>query len=163
MTALLKFIPWWAWAGLAILAALAVQELRIRWVTADRDSVSAKYASTAAKAESLENTLRLQRELTADRDAIDRQYTEALAHAQAQNDQLRADLAAGRKRVHVNAVCVPSDTGASGSADAGTPRLTPDAEQARTDLEYAVEQQRQQIIGLQAYIKRLLARLNSQE
>lgn len=165
VTALLKLIPWWVWAGGAILAALVIQDLRIRYLKADIESKSSQLAEQQARTESLQATLRLQRGLTADAAAIDKQYTKVISDAKAENDQLRADIAAGRRRVSVNATCVrdAADTGAAGSTDAGTPRLTPDAEQARADLEYAVERQRQQVIGLQAYIRSLLARLNSRE
>ncbi len=161
MTALLKLVPLWAWALLALAALVGIQELRISWKESARISAEADLATSEGKAASLTATIRLSRELLADRDALDTRYTQELADAQALQDQLRADIAAGRKRVSVNAVCVrtDSDTGATGSIDAGTPRLTPDAEQARADLEYAVERQRKQIIGLHEYINSLRARL----
>lgn len=145
----------WLAVVVALVAAVIFQESRI-------NAKNAELTTQTARADSLNNTLRLSRELVADRDQVDAQYTKAITDAKTANDQLRADIAAGRKRVSVNATCVrdAGDTGTAGSIDAGTPRLTPDAEQARADLEYAVEQQRQQIVGLQDYISRLIAGLN---
>lgn len=163
MQMLLKIVPIWVWALLAASGAVVVQQYRITVATAKADRASAELATAQAAAASLRSTIKLSRELLADRDQIDAEYAKAITDAQTANDQLVADIAAGRKRVSVNATCEhvrdAADTGTTGSADAGTPRLTPDAEQARADLEYAVEQQREQIIGLQQYIRSLLAGL----
>ncbi|MAB96942.1 MAG: hypothetical protein CMK71_02585 [Pseudomonadaceae bacterium] len=163
VTAILKLIPIWAWLLLAACAAFAIQHYRLTLAQADVIELQGQLNTQTARAESLSNTLRLSRELVDERDQVDAEYTKAITDAKSANDQLRADIAAGRKRVSVNATCVrdAGDTGTAGSIDAGTPRLTPDAEQARADLEYAVEQQRQQIFGLQAYIVKLIARLNA--
>ncbi|ECO0902471.1 lysis protein, partial [Salmonella enterica subsp. enterica serovar Newport] len=37
--------------------------------------------------------------------ALDARYTKELADAKAENDALRDDVAAGRRRLHVNATC----------------------------------------------------------
>ena len=37
--------------------------------------------------------------------ALDAKYTEELADAKAENDALRDDVAAGRRRLHIKAVC----------------------------------------------------------
>lgn len=164
MTALLRLVPMWAWILLAAGAALLIQELRIAHKDSALVAAEAERDTYQGRAESLSATLRLQRSLAADRDELDRQHAEAIANAQSENDRLRADIAAGRRRVSVNATCVrpDSDTGAASAVDDATPRLTPTAERARTDLELAVELQRQQIIGLQGYIKALLARLKQE-
>ena len=37
--------------------------------------------------------------------ALDAKYTKELADAKAENDALRDDVAAGRRRLHIKAVC----------------------------------------------------------
>lgn len=162
---MLKVIPIWVWVLLAGALAVGFQELRISWKESALVTAQSERDTAQAKAESLATTLGLSRDLLKDRDLVDAKYSKDLANAQADNAQLRSDIAAGRKRVSVNATCVRDATssGAAGSADAGTPRLTPDAEQARADLELAVEQQRLQIVGLQEYTTGLLARLRAQQ
>lgn len=145
--ALLRLIPIWAWALLVCAGVIAFQAWRIDAKDAELSTVQGQYEAAQARAESLKATLKLQRQ-------IDKDTTEAFTNARKANDVLRADLAAGRKRVSVNATCV-RDTGTASPADAGTPRLTPDAEQARADLELANEQNMVQIRGLQWYIREM--------
>ena len=56
--------------------------------------------------------------------ALDAKYTKELADAKAENDALRDDVAAGRRRLHIKAVCqsVREATTASG-VDNAPPRL----------------------------------------
>lgn len=145
--ALLRLIPIWVWALLACAGVIAFQAWRLDAKDAELSVVQGQYKAAVTRAESLRATLKIQRQ-------IDQDTTEAMTHARQANDQLLADLAAGRKRVSVNATCV-RDTGTPGSADAGTPRLTPDAEQARADLELAAEQYLVQIRGLQRYVRQV--------
>ncbi|EIP0095537.1 lysis protein, partial [Salmonella enterica subsp. enterica serovar Wangata] len=48
--------------------------------------------------------------------ALDARYTKELADAKAENDALRGDVAAGRRRLLVNATCPAMPTGKSTSA-----------------------------------------------
>ena len=61
--------------------------------------------------------------------ALDAKYTKELADAKAENDALRDDVAAGRRRLHIKAVCqsVREATTASG-VDVQPPRLADTAE-----------------------------------
>ena len=61
--------------------------------------------------------------------ALDAKYTKELADAKAENDALRDDVAAGRRRLHIKAVCqsVREATTASG-VDNATSRLADTAE-----------------------------------
>ena len=61
--------------------------------------------------------------------ALDAKYTKELADAKAENDALRDDVAAGRRRLHIKAVCqsVREATTASG-ADIAASRLADNAE-----------------------------------
>ena len=57
---------------------------------------------------------------------LDAKYTKELADARAENETLRADVAAGRKRLRVNATCVSATDKATGTARVGNaarPRL----------------------------------------
>ena len=62
--------------------------------------------------------------------ALDAKYTKELADAKAGNDALRDDVAAGRRRLHIKAVCqsVREATTASGVDNAASPRLADTAE-----------------------------------
>ena len=62
--------------------------------------------------------------------ALDAKYTKELADAKAENDALRDDAAAGRRRLHIKAVCqsVREATIASGVDNAASPRLADTAE-----------------------------------
>ena len=62
--------------------------------------------------------------------APDAKYTKELADAKAENDALRDDAAAGRRRLHIKAVCqsVREATTASGVDNAASPRLADTAE-----------------------------------
>ena len=47
----------------------------------------------------------MQMALQSDVAALDAKYTKELADAKAENDALRDDVAAGRRRLHIKAVC----------------------------------------------------------
>ena len=61
--------------------------------------------------------------------ALDAKYTKVQADAKAENDALRDDVAAGRRRLHIKAVCqsVREATTASG-VNVSLPRLADTAE-----------------------------------
>ena len=87
--------------------------------------------------------------------ALDAKYTKELADAKAENDALRDDAAAGRRRLHIKAVCqsVREATTASGVDNAASPRLADTAERGlfhpqREADHYA----KKQLEGTQKYI-----------
>lgn len=87
--------------------------------------------------------------------ALDAKYTKELADAKAESEALRADLAAGRRRLQLHAVCMPAtagNTAATGATDAAAARLTPDAERDYQHLRTEVRAITYQIEGLQQYI-----------
>ena len=54
--------------------------------------------------------------------ALDAKYTKELADAKAENDALRDDVAAGRRRLHIKAVCQSvREAAASGVDNAASP------------------------------------------
>ena len=87
--------------------------------------------------------------------ALDAKYTKELADAKAENDALRDDVAAGRRRLHIKAVCqsVREATTASGVDNAASPRLADTAEQDYFTLRRLITMQKQ-LEGTQKYIKR---------
>ncbi|EKG5741591.1 lysis protein [Salmonella enterica] len=87
--------------------------------------------------------------------ALDAKYTQELADAKAESEKLRADLASGRRRLQLHAVCMPAaarDTTATGATDAATARLTADAERNYQRLRTESSAVTAQVNGLQQYI-----------
>ncbi|EBY1552166.1 lysis protein [Salmonella enterica] len=87
--------------------------------------------------------------------ALDAKYTQELADAKTESEKLRADLASGRRRLQLYAVCMPAparDTAAPGATDAATARLTPDAERHYQRLRTDARATTDQVKGLQQYI-----------
>ena len=77
--------------------------------------------------------------------ALDAKYTKELADAKAENDALRDDVAAGRRRLHIKAVCqsVREATTASGVDNAASPRLADTAERDYFTLRRLITMQKQ--------------------
>ncbi|EBO9884243.1 lysis protein [Salmonella enterica subsp. enterica] len=87
--------------------------------------------------------------------ALDAKYTQELADAKAESEKLRADLASGRRRLQLHAVCVSAaarDTTATGATNATAARLTPDAERDYQRLRTDARATTDQVEGLQQYI-----------
>ena len=98
--------------------------------------------------------------------AVEAEQYALLRDAERQNNQLRADVDAGRKRLRVNATCPASsdrlsETGPSTSMDNGAaPRLTEDAEQAYHDLQSGIARMTRQLLACQARVKPFLSETN---
>ena len=86
--------------------------------------------------------------------ALDAKYTKELADAKAENDALRDDVAAGRRRLHIKAVCqsVREATTASGVDNAASPRLADTAERDYFTLRERLITMQKQLEGTQKYI-----------
>ena len=87
--------------------------------------------------------------------ALDAKYSRELADARAENETLRADVAAGRKRLRINATCsgtVREATGTSGVDNAASPRLADTAEQDYFTLRERLITMQKQLEGTQKYI-----------
>ena len=109
----------------------------------------------------LREAARISGEMLADRDAIDLQRTQELNHERAENDALRLDVAAGRKRLRVNATChtsVPASASTGGVADAATAELAADARPDYFTLRDQLALSRQMILGLQDHALRVCPR-----
>ncbi len=88
--------------------------------------------------------------------ALDAKYTKELADARAENETLRADVAAGRKRLRVNATCpgtVREATGTSSVDNATGPRLADTAERDYFILRERLMTMQKQLEGAQEYIR----------
>ncbi|EII31874.1 bacteriophage lysis protein [Escherichia coli 4.0967] len=87
--------------------------------------------------------------------ALDAKYSRELADARAENETLRADVAAGRKRLRINATCsgtVREATGTSGVDNATGPRLADTAERDYFILRERLITMQKQLEGTQKYI-----------
>ncbi|ECT0655149.1 lysis protein [Salmonella enterica subsp. enterica serovar Schwarzengrund] len=89
--------------------------------------------------------------------AIDEKYTKELADEKAENDALRDDVAAGRRRLFVNATCPAMPTGKSTYAarvdNAARPRLADSAQRDYFTLKERVTTMQKQLEGAQDYIR----------
>ncbi len=89
--------------------------------------------------------------------ALDAKYTKELADEKAENDALRDNVAAGRRRLFVNAICPAVPTGKSTSTarmdNAASPRLADSAQRDYFTLKERVTTMQKQLEGAQAYIR----------
>ncbi|OIN15011.1 endopeptidase [Salmonella enterica subsp. enterica serovar Sarajane] len=89
--------------------------------------------------------------------ALDARYTKELSDAKAENDALRDDVAAGRRRLLVNATCPAMPTGKSTSAasvdNAASPRLADSAQRDYFTLKERVTTMQKQLEGAKDYIR----------
>ncbi|HIH4971494.1 TPA: lysis protein [Escherichia coli] len=88
--------------------------------------------------------------------ALDAKYSRELANAKAENETLRADVAAGRKRLRVNASCsaaVREATGPTSVDNATSPRLADTAERDYFTLRERLMTMQKQLEGAQLYIR----------
>ncbi|HFL4375969.1 TPA: lysis protein [Escherichia coli] len=88
--------------------------------------------------------------------ALDARYSRELADARAENETLRADVAAGRKRLRINATCQGPVREATGTARVGNatgPRLADTAERDYFTLRDRLMMMQKQLEGAQDYIR----------
>ncbi|ECY5122188.1 TPA: lysis protein [Salmonella enterica] len=115
-----------------------------------RDTVTHKLALANA---TITDMTKRQRDVA----ALDARYTKELADAKAENDALRDDVAAGRRRLLVNATCPAVSTGKSSSAasvdNAARPRLEDSAQRDYFTLKERVTTMQKQLEGTQDYIR----------
>ncbi|HFN4071359.1 TPA: lysis system i-spanin subunit Rz [Pseudomonas aeruginosa] len=130
---------------LAVLLAGTAAAWRMSVLSNERD----KYRASAEQAKAQASDY--QRRVEAG-NAIERTYLEAVKSANAQNDQFRADIASGARRVYVKASCPVQNPGASASSDAGRAELAPADGQTVSDLRAGIERKEALIKALQEYI-----------
>ncbi|MDE9565460.1 lysis protein [Xenorhabdus bovienii] len=84
---------------------------------------------------------------------MDTKHTQELAHAKTEIDTLQADVAVGRRKLRIQAVCpVLETTPSRGMGDAGTPQLTEAARQDYYDLLRMMAENERQTKYLQDYV-----------
>ncbi|WP_258087475.1 lysis protein [Xenorhabdus bovienii] len=84
---------------------------------------------------------------------LDTKHTQVLANDKAKIDTLRADVAAARRKLRIQAVCPVRETTSSGGVgDAGTPQLTEAARQDYYDLLRMMAENERQTKYLQEYV-----------
>lgn len=141
-------------AGLSLCVALLWWQLDRKAEALGR--VSTELNTATARADSLRNTLRLQRELSADAAELDRKHTEGLTHANTELEELRGSVGDGSKRLLVNASCPApgvSDTASAARVDdAATAELDPAARQDYFALRGQLIRTEAALAGLQEYV-----------
>ncbi|EOC1534792.1 lysis protein [Cronobacter turicensis] len=86
--------------------------------------------------------------------ALDAKYTQELEDAKANINQLERDVATGKRRLQLNAMCRKNGAASATSLDDATsPRLTDAAERDYFTLRERIESSRNMIEGMQDYIK----------
>ncbi len=163
MIGLLKF--WREGVIVVLLLALAGQQVR---VAGEKSAHQKTKADTAEMLRDLAGkTLRAYQAVVAEDAArkaavaaLDEKHTKELNDEKAKLEKLRADVRTGRVGLRVNATCtpaagagVPPATGPTSVADATGPRLTDAAERDYFTLRTGIETARQQVAGLQAYVR----------
>ncbi|EEH6200297.1 lysis protein [Salmonella enterica] len=142
-----------------VIISLLIVAAALAWTTSRYHDNAVKYKSqrdTATHSLNLANetisdmTLRQRQNA-----ALDAKYTQELADAKAENDALRDDVAAGRRRLYVNATCpaaVRKTTAAPGVDHAASATLTANAERNYWRLRDGIATVTKQLEGAQQYI-----------
>ncbi len=135
---------------LALIATLASYYYHDQ-LTESRASLTAVNRKLNAVKDAKKKMLESQRKLA----ELDSWYTGEIARVKAENDQLRADVANGTRRLQLNATCerVRNATGATGGTDATAPRLDDAAQRDYFTLRERIGEVNKQVYGLQSYIK----------
>ncbi|MDE9545169.1 lysis protein [Xenorhabdus bovienii] len=85
---------------------------------------------------------------------LDSKHTQELANAKTEIDTLRADVAAGRRKLRIQATCPVSETPSSGSVgDAITVELTGETGSTVLDIREGIINDRAKLRYLQRYIR----------
>ncbi|EAA4712175.1 TPA: lysis protein [Salmonella enterica] len=144
-----------------VIVSLLIVAAALAWTTSRYHGNAVKYKAqrdTAIRNLNQANeTIRDMQTRQRDVAAIDARYTKELADAKAENDALRDDVAAGRRRLLVNATCPTVSTGKSTSAarmdNAASPRLADSAKRDYFTLKGRVTTMQKQLEGAQDYIR----------
>ncbi|TWR88789.1 lysis protein [Pseudomonas saxonica] len=127
----------------------------------ERNDARQALATAQTEVTGLREAARISGEMLADREDIDRTRTEALSHALFENSELQRDVAAGRQRLRVNAVCRATDPEQARTgrvADAGTAELATDARPDYFTLRDQLALSKEMILGLQDHVRRICLR-----
>ncbi|MEH3413984.1 lysis protein [Phytobacter diazotrophicus] len=139
----------WLIIGAELLLSLLIIYILIGQISSEKKRADDAVSLAKQRQETINDMTVRQRDVA----ALDAKYTGELADAKAELEKLRSDVAAGRKRLQLNATCAKSNTTiAPGVDDATGPRLTDAAERDYWRLRDGIETVTAQLSGLQAYV-----------
>ncbi|KAB1471298.1 lysis protein [Cronobacter muytjensii] len=148
MASLWGFVRAW-WKPLLLLAAVVFALYYRASLTKAEASLTEVNRELKLAKDDIEDMQRRQRDVA----ALDAKYTKDLADAQKNIAQLERDVAAGRKRLQLNATCPANGSpGTTRVDDGASPRLTDAAERNYFNLRNRIETSMKMIAGLQQYI-----------
>ncbi|WP_105668941.1 lysis protein [Cronobacter dublinensis] len=143
------FVRAW-WKPLLFLAAVGFALYYRASLTKAEASLTEVNRELKLAKDDIEDMKRRQRDVA----ALDEKYSGELADAQGKIDQLERDVAAGNKRLRLNATCgKKAATGATGLDDGTGPRLTDAAQRDYFTLRERIETVTSQLNGLQEYVR----------
>ncbi|EQC4552478.1 lysis protein [Cronobacter malonaticus] len=149
MAALWGFVRAW-WKPLLFLAAVGFAFYYRASLTKAEASLTKVNRELKLAKDDIEDMQRRRRDVA----ALDAKYTKDLADAQKNIAQLERDVAAGRKRLQLNATCPANGApGTSGVGDAPSPRLRDPAQRDYFTLRERITTVTNQVGYLQAYIR----------
>ncbi|EPT8920288.1 lysis protein [Cronobacter dublinensis] len=148
MTTVWGFVRAW-WKPLLFLTAVGFALYYRASLTKAEASLTKVNRELKLAKDDIDDMQRRQREVA----ALDAKYTKELADAQKNIIQLERDVAAGHKRLQLNAIC--TGNGAPGTSrvdDGASPRLTDTATRDYFILRERIETSKNMIAGLQQFI-----------
>ncbi|ALB67897.1 lysis protein [Cronobacter dublinensis] len=149
MVALWAFVRAW-WKPLLFLAVVGFAFYYRASLTKAEASLTKVNRELKLAKDDIEDMQRRQRDVA----ALDAKYTKDLADAQKNIAQLERDVAAGRKRLQLNATCPANGAPSTTRVDDGPgPRLTDAAERDYFKLRERIETATKQLNGLQTYLR----------
>ncbi|ELY4440465.1 lysis protein [Cronobacter dublinensis] len=149
MATVWDFVRAW-WKPLLFLAAVGFALYYRASLTKAEASLTNVNRELKLAKDDIEDMQRRQRDVA----ALDAKYTKDLAYAQKNIAQLERDVAAGRKRLQLNATCTANGAPVtSGVGDATTARLTDSAQRDYFTLRERIGAVTKQVGYLQDYIK----------
>lgn len=139
------------WKIIAVGMLILMLVLTAWRASSERKRAEAAEHSLAAATSTIHDMTARQRDVA----ALDSKYTRELADAKQTIEQLQRDVAAGDKRLRLNATCKPVHTATSSPSmdDGAGPGLTDAAERDYFRLRERIETSNKQIAGLQEYIR----------
>ncbi|EOC0445692.1 lysis protein [Cronobacter sakazakii] len=145
----MTFIRAW-WKPLLFIALLATAFYYRTALTKTEASLTEVNRELKLAKDDIADMQRRQRDVA----ALDAKYTQELNDAKSTINQLERDVAAGNKRLRLNATCGKNAaTGATGVDDGTGPRLTDAAQRDYFTLRERIETVTKQLSGLQDYVR----------
>ncbi|VVT52695.1 Rz endopeptidase from lambdoid phage [Kosakonia radicincitans] len=142
------------WLQLSVIALIAVLGLLVNHYRGNAIAYKEQRDKATSDLKLAKDTITDMQVRQRDVAALDAKYTGELANAQATIDQLERDVAAGKRRLRLNATCPKNGkASAGGVGDATSPRLTDAAERDYWRLRAGIETITGQVNYLQDYIR----------